>query len=154
MTELQKVVDLADRTFYGRAWHGPSFKQALESIDAAKAAARPIPEAHSIWELVLHVSAWSDTITRRLQGEAVSEPVEGDFPPPPAPTDEAWQHDLQVLEERHKEFIRALSSLEESRLDAPVTEGSKYSVYITTHGAAHHYIYHAGQIALLKKALG
>ena len=39
---------------------------------AAEAASRPIPGAHSIWELVLHVAGWADVARARLtSGEPV-----------------------------------------------------------------------------------
>ena len=51
-----------------------------------------------------------------------------------------------------RQLIAALSGLEASRLDAPIVPGYS-SVYVTLHGLVQHNLYHAGQIALLTKAV-
>ena len=68
------------RAYEGGAWHGPSIREALSGVDAAKAATRPIANAHTIWEIALHLSAWTDVVRRRIEGAALSEPEEGDWP--------------------------------------------------------------------------
>ncbi len=44
-----------------------------------------------------------------------------------------------------------IANLPDSRLDEIVV-GKEYPVYHMLHGVAQHVLYHAGQIALLKKA--
>jgi hypothetical protein len=39
------------------------------------------------------------------------------------------------------------------RLDEPIIAGMS-SIYVTLHGVVQHHLYHAGQIAMLKKAGG
>ncbi|HYL99400.1 MAG TPA: DinB family protein [Blastocatellia bacterium] len=154
MGETEKLVDLLERSFSGNSWHGPAVKEALAGIDGAKASARPIPTAHTIWELVLHIGGWTDVVRRRIEGEHLKEPQEGDFPPVADSSETGWQNTLKDLEARHnalKETIaRKLDDPELGQLPYP---GAKASSYVNLAGAAHHYIYHAGQIALLRKAL-
>lgn len=57
------------RAFDGHAWHGPAVLELLADVDAATAAARPLPNVHSIWELVLHIAVWDDAALRRLDGK-------------------------------------------------------------------------------------
>ncbi|HEV7838068.1 MAG TPA: hypothetical protein VGO75_08390, partial [Gemmatimonadaceae bacterium] len=45
--------------YEGAPWHGSSITQVLEGIDAKVAASRPIPHAHTIWEIVLHMTGWT-----------------------------------------------------------------------------------------------
>jgi uncharacterized damage-inducible protein DinB len=45
-----------------------------------------------------------------------------------------------------------IARVDESRLDEPILEGMS-TVYVTLHGVIQHDLYHAGQIAMLKKAL-
>ena len=66
------IVDELRRAFYGEAWHGDSLFEILRGVTAAQAAARPIKTAHSIWELVLHISAWDGAARRRMTGVAVA----------------------------------------------------------------------------------
>ena len=62
------IADQLRRAFYGTAWHGPSVMELLEEIDTTTAAAKPIANVHSIWELLLHIVVWdrcSDNSSRR-----------------------------------------------------------------------------------------
>ena len=54
------------RTVAGPMWHGPSLDELLASVSSDQAAARPIAGAHSIWEIVLHVTAWAEIALARL----------------------------------------------------------------------------------------
>lgn len=151
MTEIERIADQLKRAFEGEAWHGPSVQEALAEVLAEQAAARPLPHAHTIWEIVLHLAAWDEVVRRRLEGEQVDSPDEGDWPHVKDTSVEAWGDTLERLRNSHTKLRRTVSWLDDSNLDEPVA-GSKSSVYITIQGSIQHYLYHAGQIALLKKA--
>ena len=68
--EASRMADQWRRAVNGPAWHGPSILEILKGVTARHAAARPLAEAHSIWELVVHASAWTDIVRRRLEGTA------------------------------------------------------------------------------------
>ena len=53
--------------FEGDAWHGPAVLELLADIDPETAAAHPLPETHSIWEIALHIAAWDDAVNRRIR---------------------------------------------------------------------------------------
>lgn len=151
MSEVQRIVDQLKRAFEGEAWHGPSVLEIIEGITSQQAAARPLNGTHSIWELVLHIAAWEGAVLRRLRGDRAQLPTEEDWPLPSATSDEAWTQTRQTLKQGHDDLRYAISRLEESRLDQPIIEGMS-SVYVTLHGLVQHDLYHAGQIAILKKA--
>lgn len=152
MSELARIADQIRRAHEGGAWHGPSVREALAGVSAARAAARPISGAHSIWELALHIAAWRNTATLRLGGQPLKDPPEGDWPPVGGSADEAaWKQVHDLLERRYAELLAAVRGLDESRLDVPLAEGFS-SAYVTLHGVIQHDLYHAGQISLLKKA--
>jgi hypothetical protein len=48
-------------------------------------------------------------------------------------------------------LVKAVSTLPEARLRERVP-GKRYDFYFMLHGVAQHALYHAGQIAILKKA--
>lgn len=150
-TEVSRIQEQLQRAFAGRAWHGPSILELLGDVDAVKAAARPIPGAHSIWELVLHIAAWNRAGVRRLNGDRADLNDDENFPPVVDTSEEAWHQAIESLKRAHRELHYAIGSLDDSRLDQPIVSGMS-SVYGTLHGIIQHGLYHAGQIALLKKS--
>jgi uncharacterized damage-inducible protein DinB len=150
-TEAARIAEQMERAYRGEAWHGPALRELLKDVSAEWAAARPIVQAHSIWELVLHLTCWKRVVLRRLNGEAYDPTDKENFPPVAAVDAELWKKALGELEAAHQELHAAVLHLHQNRLYQPVP-GQDYSVYAMLHGAAQHDIYHAGQIALLKKA--
>lgn len=156
MTEVERIVDQFRRAFEGEAWHGPAVLPLLNGISAVEASAHPIPNAHSIWELVLHISAWERACMRRLEGDRAYLSDDEDWQSVNETTEDAWQKTKQELIDNHRQLLEVIGSLDQSRLDQPIIEDPSTpfsSVYVTLHGGVQHDLYHAGQIALLKKVL-
>ena len=151
MTEVGRIVDQMKRAFAGEAWHGPAVTEILQDVTAQQAAAHPLDGSHSIWEIVLHISAWQRAGRRRLEGERAQLPDAEDWPAVSDTDQQAWEQAREELRQTHEQLCAAVSQLDESRLDQPIIEGMS-SVYVTLHGVVQHTLYHAGQIALLKKA--
>jgi uncharacterized damage-inducible protein DinB len=152
MTEPDRIEDQIKRAFEGDAWHGPATREVLAGVTAEQAASRHPAGAHTIWELVLHVTAWKVIVRRRLEGEPPFEPSpEEDWPPVGASEESDWQTTIEELERAQDRLHRAVKSFPESRLDETVA-GQDYSHYVMLHGLVQHDLYHAGQIAILKKA--
>ena len=152
MDEIKRIDEQLRRAFEGQAWHGPSLRELLADVTAAQATARPVSGAHSIWEIVRHIAAWHEGVRRRLEGERVELSAEEDWPPIASTPEVAWEDALAVLERTHTELQRTMSRLTDARLQEIVT-GTDDSVEVMLHGLIQHDLYHAGQIALLKKAL-
>ncbi len=151
MNAIEKILDQLDVNFRGDAWHGPSLMRLLADVTAQQAAARPIQNAHSIWELVLHIKVWKDSPRRRLAGEAFEPTPAEDWPEVTDTSEAAWENILKELEASHEKLAEAVSKLDDSQLHQPAT-GQDYSNYFMIHGVIQHDLYHAGQIALLKKS--
>jgi uncharacterized damage-inducible protein DinB len=153
MTETHRINSQLKHAQEGQAWHGPSLRELLDGVTAEQASARPIPNAHSIWELVNHVITWEQIARRRLEGEAHNEvPDEINFPPVTDASEAAWQATLQSLEASHRSLRDGIKKIDDARLEE-IAPGTSYSIYFLLHGVIQHDLYHAGQIALLKKAL-
>jgi uncharacterized damage-inducible protein DinB len=146
-------------TLNGDPWYGSAVSHILDGIDAEKAAAHPITGAHSIWELVLHMTAWVNETKRRLEGGPHRPPVEGDWPAVRSNSDEAWAEALSALGRAHEDLARTLGAAEDSSLSRQIggaqvdAIGNPVTYYQTIIGILQHDTYHAGQIAVLKKAL-
>ena len=153
MTETHRINSQLKRAQEGTAWHGPSLRELLAGVTAEQAAAKPVPNAHSIWELVNHVITWEQIARRRLEGEGQFEiPDEINFPPVTDVSEAAWQATLQSLEASHRSLREGIKKLDDDKLEE-TTPGTSYSNYVLLHGVIQHDLYHAGQIALLKKAM-
>jgi len=151
MTEVERIEDQLKRAVEGVAWHGDSLCALLADVTAECAAAHPLANAHSIWETVLHIAAWMDVVSQRLEGKSTETPAEGDWQRVEDTSEAAWQDTLQALGNKYTELRKTVSSLESSKLYLPATD-SGISAYFEIHGVIQHTLYHAGQIALLKKA--
>ncbi len=151
--EPARIADQLRRAFYGDAWHGPGLLELLEDVDAATAAARPLAKVHSIWELVLHVAVWDRVARRRLSGEKCQPTGDANFPRMPKATAAAWRKAVAETKRTHDEFVKTVAALSDLRLRDRVP-GKRYDFYHMLHGLAQHELYHAGQIAILKKAAG
>ncbi|HEX4945277.1 MAG TPA: DinB family protein [Blastocatellia bacterium] len=159
MPETNRIADQLQRAYAGPAWHGPALLEALSGITAQQAFAQPIRNAHSIWQLVLHLAAWMDAVRERIENGPVREPADGDWPEITDESEGGWQATLALLEQRHQALLSVVANLTDEQLkrrlgdanDPPSASG--YSAYYNLHGVIQHNLYHTGQIMLLKKLL-
>lgn len=160
MAETERIVDQHERGFDGDPWYGLPLTKILSGLTAEAARARPIPNAHTIWEIVLHIAAWEGAVLKRLKTGSVSQPDEGDWPEVTESDEKTWQQTLTRLRQTHDKLSELLRQLQPKRLDDmlgaerdPATGGG-HTVGGTVHGVIQHNVYHAGQIAILRKAIG
>lgn len=153
-TELHRLEEQLERALEGEAWHGPPVLEVLDGVSAYQAAAHPIAGAHSIWELVLHLHIDYSLVLRRLGGDGRQLTESEDWPAVPEPSAENWSESVRVLKQLNAELRRALRSFPPERLDEPLVPEAPYTAYAQFIGVTQHNLYHAGQMALLKKALG
>jgi len=159
MTERERIADELQRAWDGDPWHGSPVRALLDGVTAQQAAAHPIAGAHGIWELVLHMTSWTREVLRRLQDGIARDPQDGDWPAVGETGDAAWRAAVQALGDAHAQVVAAVADLPEERMEAVIGEardrpaGSGVSHAVLLHGLAQHHAYHAGQIALLRRAL-
>ena len=159
MNEIARIVDQLEREHAGDPWHGSPLSAILEGITFQQAAAKPLPEAHSIWELVLHITGWKNEVRRRLSGAPAREPESGDWPAVGQPTAGRWAEALEGLQLAHRLLVSAVRDFPEANLYIPTNDarnrelGVGVTHYELLHGVVQHDVYHAGQIAVLKKGV-
>ena len=154
MTEAFRLADQIRRAFEGSAWHGDSILELLADVNAKTAGARPIKDAHSIWAILLHIAAGDDVVTRRAGGTAVTLADAQNFPAVTDSSEAAWNQAIETTKKTHHELIRTVAAFPDSRLaeQVPGKTQNYYNFYYMFSGIVQHELYHAGQIALLKKA--
>ena len=155
MSECSRLADQLRRAFEGNAWHGDSLVEILADVDAKTAAAHTIKNAHSIWELVLHIAAWDGSVLKRAGGSAGKVSSKQNFPLIKDKSEAAWREAVQHTITVHYELVKAVAAFPDSRLmeRVPGKTAKHHTFFYNFSGIVQHELYHAGQIALLKKAV-
>ena len=157
-TETAVIADEITRVSEGEAWHGPSIREAWASVDSDAAAARPIQGAHTIWEIVVHMTAWATEVERRMRERAHPLAGEDDWPPVTETDSASWDAAKGALQDAHARLRQTIRDFSPVRLAEPVQFAGaddgrdEGSFYVMLHGLAQHDAYHTGQIAVLKRA--
>jgi len=152
MRTNEVIVDQLQRAFMANAWHGPSLIETLEGVNYEIASACPLIGTHSIWELVIHLTVWKDVVRERLASSTPILPTDAEDWPQLPPQDYAnWTSTLERLHRAHQQLIDRVRELPPEAFERMIP-GKDYNALVMLFGVAQHDDYHAGQIALLKKA--
>src|SRR5213593_2121517 len=149
MRPIERLLDQLNRAYGGEAWHGPALRELLEDVTEEEAKAHLIAGVHSILELVVHVIATMDMVSTRLAGSPRELTTEEDWSDV---TRTSWPAALEELDHAESRVADAVARLTPEDLDRIVV-GKDYTTYVMVHGVVQHNLYHAGQIAILKKVL-
>ena len=153
MTRGKRLAEAIERSVSGPMWHGPALADLLEGVTPDQAAAKPIAGAHSIWELVLHMTSWTNIVRSRLGPNKAQEPTpDMDFPPIRGTGPDEWRTAIQHLKEAKHGLAADVAELRDDDFKR-IVPGRDHSVAVMLHGLIEHDVYHGGQIAILKKAL-
>ena len=139
------------RSVHGPMWHGSALGELLADVDHVRAARRPLADAHSIWEIVLHIAVWTDVARCRVSGEPAEPAPAEDWPVPRQLDKVTWNRDRARVASSHEALSAVVGKIPTSEIDALV-QGYSYTVRTLIQGVIEHDCYHGGQIALLKKA--
>jgi uncharacterized damage-inducible protein DinB len=150
MTQGEILSDSLRRALHGEAWHGPALQELIAPISAEESVQRPIPTAHNILELVLHIASWSRIARRRIEGGHV-EPYDGeDWPDIVDVTADRWDEARAALAEGYERLSKIVSGMTDEELLAKAPRSDR-TIAGMIDGVAQHAAYHGGQIALLRK---
>jgi uncharacterized damage-inducible protein DinB len=158
MAEADRILDQLQRAFDGDAWYGPSLGDALDGVNARLAVHRPIGDGHNIAEIVRHVTVWTREIAKRLRTGVAEDLEDADWTETNAVTDDEWAAMLDALDAAQGALVDEMRGLADADLERMIgdvrdrAQGSGISRYVMLHGLIQHHVYHAGQIALLRKA--
>ncbi|MBA2293266.1 MAG: DinB family protein [Gemmatimonadales bacterium] len=159
MTLREHLIEELTRSHDRQPWHGPSRRALLDGVGAAEAALHPVVGAHSIWELVLHMTSWTREVSRRLHGAPPAAPSDGDWPEVGEPTEARWREACFALDRAHAALLGIVAALPPERLGDRVGTGDEpelgtgTTMALMIAGIAEHDAYHCGQVAILKRAI-
>jgi uncharacterized damage-inducible protein DinB len=152
------MIDFANelrKAYGGDAWHGNNISTVIAAVRVGQAFAHPIPSAHSIVELVLHLSSWTEEVISRLSGNPPKEPLKGDWPVPMQETEAQWKVILTDFNQINENLLILVEQFSEEQWSAKLFTGpmptTTLSHFELLNGLIQHHAYHGGQIALLSK---
>jgi len=153
-SECLRIADQLRRSFIGDPWHGSPLRDLLADITAQQACIHPLPSAHTIWELVLHIEIYVNAAFDAIQGIPMPRlfGTERDWPEVADSNAAAWAGATDSLFQSGDRLARAIDRFTDVRLQDTVP-GRDYDFYYLLHGIVQHSLYHGGQIAMLKRAL-
>lgn len=142
------------RAITGPMWHGPAIDELALRFTHESALQHAVPNAHSAWELVLHMTAWARFGIARLRGDAAYDvSPDEDFPTQPTGASAAdWSAAVGVLRAAYAELSEMVRALPPNAMLQPVANRD-YNVVTMLNGIVEHATYHGGQLALLARAL-
>ena len=148
MRPTERLLEQLNRAWGGQAWYGPALRDLLDGLTDEQVTKKPVAGGHSIVELAAHIGTWMDAVAHRIATtEAVLTTVE-DWP-----VRGNWSATLEELEHAQSRLVDAVARLSTDQLNQTVP-GKKHSIYEDVIGVIEHNVYHAGQIAMIRRALG
>lgn len=153
MADIDTLLEVIDRSYNRRSWHGTNLRGAIRGVSATEAVWRPAEGRHNIRELVVHAAYWKYTAWRRLTGikRGTFALTGSDFFHRDDPEDgHGWKADIALLDQTHAELRASIAKVPSRRLGQLVPSGKVTHLELIA-GIAAHDVYHAGQIQLLKR---
>lgn len=154
------MIDLANeirKSYSGNPWHGINTMYLLSSATPDKVFSHPIPGAHSIAELVAHLTVWTEEVAERMSGKHAKTPVRGDWPLISGNDNATWNVLMDDFMMANERLIALCANFKENDWDKPVIDnrgqgiGTQMNNEELLSGLLQHHAYHSGQIALLLK---
>jgi len=151
---INNAVNQLKQNQYGESWLDESFKKKLETVTEENAFIRPIPEIHSIAELVAHILIWRIEGVKKLQG--IKSTITMDSPENWRTNGElkriGWEKLKTVFFNSQTELIALIKNKSDDYLgENDYVPGYSYKYLLD--GLIHHDIYHLGQIGITIKLL-
>jgi DinB superfamily len=152
MNETERLARELEKAFFGEAWHGPSWTEVLGGVSGEQACHRPIPNAHTIAEIVAHATTWFEVVKRRINGESPQVSDAEDWPNAAGLAESDWSELRDRSLEKARALVETVRRISPERL-LESRPGMKDTWFELVIGELQHVLYHAGQVGLLKKAM-
>lgn len=151
--EIQSIIRNLRNVLEGQPWYGRPVMALIGDVDPTIVYKKPGETQHSLIDLLYHMIAWAEFVAGRMEKEPppVEEMEELDWRQID-PVTHTWHAGVEQLKAANEKIIRMLEQKDDSLLSQPV-EGREYKFRFLLHGHIQHLIYHAGQIAYVKKLL-
>jgi uncharacterized damage-inducible protein DinB len=152
--EINSIIRELENTLAGEPWFGRPINELIEEVDDKIAFTIPVPGAHSLVELLYHMITWAGFTLKRIERDQVNDmaAVEKLDWREIDPQIHGWKEGIEEFKDMNNQIINLLKSKKDTFLDEKV-DFRNYNFRFLLQGIIQHNIYHAGQIAYLKKLL-
>lgn len=135
-------------------WLDENFEKKLSQVQNDQVFKRPIPEIHSVAELLSHLYEWRNDLIGRLKGDPPSLEEENlrNWKTNDILSTEGWENLFDNFYNSQKEIVAFLKTKDDSYLDEKYPH-SNYTYRYLVQGLIHHDCYHLGQLGITLKLL-
>ncbi len=149
---IDNLIEQFHEIYNGSPWLEETIFKKLDGLDETTAFEKPLPNLHSVAEIISHLVVWRNEITNRLLGQ--ERKIKMASPENWLSNENlkitGWAKLRENFNQSQDRILGLLNEKEDSFLEEPfVDRNFKYLV----EGLIHHDIYHLGQIGIVIKLL-
>lgn len=151
---LQQLQDIQK----GKLWMGASYERKLNSIDESLVFVRPLPDLHSIAEILSHITFWREEALIKIKtGKGTkTDDCEENWLSLEKLKAKGWSAIKDEYDKSLVALIALLKEKDDSFLDELYYDTDfkgEYAYSFLINGMLHHDIYHLGQLGIIIKYL-
>lgn len=150
--EVEYFVTTLHSILQDTPWYGEPIMKILQVENSSVVYKKPNENSHSLIELLYHMNTWAEFTLKRLVEDEDLETAEKLDWREIDPKEHTWEKGVAQFKVTHDLIIELLESKDDKLLSEKV-DGREYNFRFLLHGLIQHDIYHAGQIAYVKKLL-
>jgi uncharacterized damage-inducible protein DinB len=152
---IQDYLRQLNLIYEGAPWIDESFAKKLDSVSEEDAFRRPLPEVHSVAEVLSHLIEWRRELIKRFQTGRPAFPLyesEKNWYSNAVLKERGWSQLREDFAATQQELIQLWESWDDDFLQQSYQD--EYPYHYLVEGIVHHDLYHLGQIGLIIKMLG
>ena len=152
--QIGHIISALRTVVEGEPWFGKPIMTLLREVDPTTVYKKPNDNSHSLIELLYHMLNWAEFTLKRIENEDDDDVAifERQDWRQIVSAEHTWEKAVAQFKVTNDLIIEALQSKKDSFLNDKV-DYREYTFRFLLNGLIQHNIYHAGQIAYVKKLL-
>ena len=152
--EILNITTALKNILSDEPWYGKSVYAILDEPGTSDVYKQPNGSSHSMIELLFHMITWSAYTLSIIKNEdpKKAKSIEALDWPTIDPSVHTWEKGIEQFKSTNQKIIDLLNTKNDGFLEQSLQD-KNYSFRFLLNGLIHHHIYHAGQIAYIKKLL-
>ena len=152
--EIQNITATLKNILSDEPWYGKPVYAILEEAETGDVYNQPEGTGHSMIELLFHMLTWAEYTLSIIKNEGPekAKAIETLDWRSIKPAEHSWEKGVAQFKSVNEKIILLLDSKDDSFLEQSLQD-KNYNFRFLLNGLIHHHIYHAGQIAYIKKML-